>query len=550
MRKPAKFNGLDSIIQSIFTLKNFHYFLSIFWLIFLLHGEIHGIGKETYFDPENPPKVEIILPNDSMIVYGDYVEILYTISGDSADYARIKLTLDYKNSVNTNSITGKFIRPRLDTGYHHAKLELLDAENNPLANPESSVEITFYLEEKIPVPENLSANLTDPYHSQITWEKVPGLIDYYLIEEADSINGIYTVLDSVTIQESSYIHHVPNPETIHFYRVKAIYQELESEYSTSDFIKTNGLPQMESFSKTIEEDSILSFSKIDFTNNFSDPNLDSLKSIKILSLVEYGQFLENGKSVGILSEIGIEQLNKLTFQADENWFGGLSIPISFSDGIHYAKDTAWINIAVTSVNDAPTLLFLDNLELDENNEPGKVIGHFSAQDVEDDKLVFSLAKTEDFIHFKIKDDQLLALDSFDYEVKNIFTITTIVKDQNGGELMKSFEIKVNNLQENTTNDTQEPQIPTGINDFQELSGVSIYPNPFTNRINLEINNDLKGQLQVLIMDLTGKIIYQNEIEKSEFNTSKSFDFSEMNPGLYIVKISNLKYRFVSRILKQ
>ncbi|WP_020526171.1 T9SS type A sorting domain-containing protein [Flexithrix dorotheae] len=551
MRNPANFNSFSAIIQPVFNLKSLHYFLAISWLIFLLHGEIQGHEKASFNDPENPPKLEITLPKDSMIVYGDYVEILYSITGDSADYSRIKLTLDHKNSVNTNAITGKFTRSRLDSGYHHAKLELLDSESNPLANPESRMEISFFLEEKIPAPSNVAANLIDPYNSKITWEKVPGLIGNYLIEVSDSIDGVYTVLDSVPMEENSYVHHVPNPETILFYRIKAVYHELVSESSASDFIKTNGLPQMGNISKTIEEDSLLVFYKNDFVEHFSDPNLDSLGTIKILSTVPDGELLLDGNTIENFAEITSDKLEKLSFQPVENWFGELSIPMSFSDGIHFSKDTAWINISVIPVNDAPKQLSLDNFEIEENNEPGKVIGRFSAYDVENEKLEFSLAKSGDFAHFKIENDFLIAVDSFDYELQNQFFLTANVRDQSGGELAKSFEINVIDLSEKETNNPnpQEPQIPTGIDDFKELSGVSVYPNPVHDRLNIEINNDLRGDFQIIILDITGKVIYQNELEKNQINTSTSFDFSAMNPGLYIVKISGMNYGHTHQTIK-
>ena len=73
---------------------------------------------------------------------------------------------------------------------------------------------------------------------------------------------------------------------------------------------------------------------------------------------------------------------------------------------------------------------------------------------------------------------------------------------------------------------------TGITENISASSISLYPNPATNHLTIELPN-VKDKVEVTITDITGKIIYTTiaeETHKIEVNTQ---DFNE---GIYFVQI--------------
>ena len=67
-------------------------------------------------------------------------------------------------------------------------------------------------------------------------------------------------------------------------------------------------------------------------------------------------------------------------------------------------------------------------------------------------------------------------------------------------------------------------------DFQ--ANISIYPNPFTDYINIDFIDEEAGLHQIYIYDITGKVVHEGSIDDHE-NLSLSF----LDKGIYILKIS-------------
>ncbi len=84
---------------------------------------------------------------------------------------------------------------------------------------------------------------------------------------------------------------------------------------------------------------------------------------------------------------------------------------------------------------------------------------------------------------------------------------------------------------------------TGIEDLQLNNQLSVYPNPSTNKLNIEINS---GTIQkISIYDLTGKLI-----KTISTNTSKQeLDISTLSPGLYFLDAVSDQRTFRKRFVK-
>jgi len=65
------------------------------------------------------------------------------------------------------------------------------------------------------------------------------------------------------------------------------------------------------------------------------------------------------------------------------------------------------------------------------------------------------------------------------------------------------------------------------------SGVSVFPNPFTDFIDVQ---NLNEKSEVEILDVQGKIIFS----KSTFEKNESFDTSQLPTGIYLLKIKTEK----------
>src|SRR5690606_13370289 len=77
------------------------------------------------------------------------------------------------------------------------------------------------------------------------------------------------------------------------------------------------------------------------------------------------------------------------------------------------------------------------------------------------------------------------------------------------------------------------QATMGIDEMAQ-SGFSVYPNPFTNELNVQLPENVKGNYTFKISDVSVKVIYtQNQNEKSF-----AWNGSSLPKGIYIVTIEN------------
>lgn len=91
-----------------------------------------------------------------------------------------------------------------------------------------------------------------------------------------------------------------------------------------------------------------------------------------------------------------------------------------------------------------------------------------------------------------------------------------------------------------------PSEATGISEA-EISdkSVSIFPNPATDKINLNIT-DLKGDVKLTIFDQKGSLVKEETI--SQMNNE--IDMSKLSPGLYLVKVKGDNIDHSQKIIKQ
>ncbi len=121
---------------------------------------------------------------------------------------------------------------------------------------------------------------------------------------------------------------------------------------------------------------------------------------------------------------------------------GLSVYESFS-------------ISVTNVNERPTAIVLTTTQIAENAGADAIVSPILGLDPDaDDSLVFSLPEgLGDNSVFNVNGNSLRASQSFDYEVKRLYTVTVRATDKDGLSLDQMYEIYVQDYGEPPSNIT-------------------------------------------------------------------------------------------------
>ena len=79
---------------------------------------------------------------------------------------------------------------------------------------------------------------------------------------------------------------------------------------------------------------------------------------------------------------------------------------------------------------------------------------------------------------------------------------------------------------------------------------SVYPNPFVDQVSVTFKKDLKGQTQIILMDLAGNMLHRevrlNPVTGQKVNINPTYN---LNPGAYALRILNDDRVFNQTIMK-
>jgi len=78
------------------------------------------------------------------------------------------------------------------------------------------------------------------------------------------------------------------------------------------------------------------------------------------------------------------------------------------------------------------------------------------------------------------------------------------------------------------------------------SDVNLYPNPVSNVLTLELNNDLAEGALIELFDNTGRLLESKKVKGSV----QTLDMTSFKSGLYLIKVSNSSESIVKHIVKQ
>jgi hypothetical protein len=81
---------------------------------------------------------------------------------------------------------------------------------------------------------------------------------------------------------------------------------------------------------------------------------------------------------------------------------------------------------------------------------------------------------------------------------------------------------------------------------EKISRVSIYPNPTNSNFSIEIPESFVGG-EISIIDLTGKVVLKDRVTQSSI---KRIDVSNLNDGIYLIRMNNGTVQFTDRLVKK
>jgi hypothetical protein len=76
------------------------------------------------------------------------------------------------------------------------------------------------------------------------------------------------------------------------------------------------------------------------------------------------------------------------------------------------------------------------------------------------------------------------------------------------------------------------------------TSVSIYPNPFTSIINLNIKSDDIQDIQIVVKNMLGQLVYQQAYKLMSNNDVVQISLHQLSVGPYVIEVNNLNHNLL------
>lgn len=117
-----------------------------------------------------------------------------------------------------------------------------------------------------------------------------------------------------------------------------------------------------------------------------------------------------------------------------------------------------------------------------------------------------------------------------------------------GEEMKIVITKKINATDATENDLKRIGEKSKADGKLGIKDMTFYPNPNNGKFNLKFTMPDKGNTDITIMNLDGKVIYNEHLENFSGSYDKEMDISKENKGVYLVKVVQGNHTEVKKIV--
>ena len=180
----------------------------------------------------------------------------------------------------------------------------------------------------------------------------------------------------------------------------------------------------------LEEDEAMLIDVLKNDKLTSRDNLD----LKLLSKPSLGTVDQQGFNIFFTPNVNVNGVDEFQYMIDNG----------------FSMDTARVKITIVSVNDVPTGVELINSTVIENGPDGALISQLTTIDPDlDDTFTYSFSKKResDNEYFSIKDGFLYNDISFDYELRDSYTLLVRSKDKSNKKVTSELVVTVTNINE-------------------------------------------------------------------------------------------------------
>ena len=192
------------------------------------------------------------------------------------------------------------------------------------------------------------------------------------------------------------------------------------------------------------------------------------------------------------------------------------------------------------------------LDDDQPNRPPEIIGIINNFDIITDSLPYTAVSNLNEIFQDPDGDQLLYLLSSDNNnlivyIENdtqivarapyYFSSAVVTVNASDGDSYVSTQFTVNGVVDK-------------VDDLLLKEFIDIQPNPVQSSLYIRINNNILGLVEIQVLDLSGKLILKKLEFKSGHIEEFNFDLNDLDPGLYLVQVTQGSYRTIKKIVRQ
>ena len=86
----------------------------------------------------------------------------------------------------------------------------------------------------------------------------------------------------------------------------------------------------------------------------------------------------------------------------------------------------------------------------------------------------------------------------------------------------------------------------GLSEFDKINSLNIYPNPSHNFVTVEANFNQQSESNLVIMDLLGKVLYENKNTNKSLQFTDKIDVSEFAAGTYLIIVNGQTNKFIKQ----
>ncbi|MEM7299196.1 MAG: T9SS type A sorting domain-containing protein, partial [Bacteroidota bacterium] len=242
----------------------------------------------------------------------------------------------------------------------------------------------------------------------------------------------------------------------------------------------------------------------------------------------------------VSTNVGASETYQHTFsmQFDFSTLGSYDVEVEVVDATDPVTEN---NVLMTQVlsEAAPTEITLSNSTIPEEESVGTLVGSLTTTDEDDTEHTYTLVDGDgdtDNANFSISDADLLTAAVLDFESKVTHTIRIQTEDDDGNTFAKSFSITLTDV--------------LGVGNLDN-AGITMFPNPFRDRLNLEMVNEYVGLIEIKIFSLDGKnLILEESYNKQKQRTNSMLDLSSIPAGNYIVQFDLGDREITTKLIKE